>query len=58
MSSRSLESYRQVCLIRVGAKICRTPDHPGPKLLIPGLLYVPDILTNMHVICDAHLPIF
>ncbi len=25
MSSRSLEHYRQVCLIRVGAKLCRTP---------------------------------
>ncbi len=24
MSSRSLESYRQVCLIRVGAQLCRT----------------------------------
>ncbi len=25
MASRSLESYRQVCFIGVGAKLCRTP---------------------------------
>ncbi len=34
MSSRSLESYSQVCLIWVGAKLCRTL---GPKLPIPGI---------------------
>ncbi len=37
MSSRSLESYRQVCLIRVGAKLCRTlalQDRSFPSLRI------------------------
>ncbi len=38
MSTRSLDSYRHVCLVRVGAKLCRTP-----KLPIPGVGYKENI---------------
>ncbi len=35
MSSRSLESYRQVCFIRVGAKLCRSHAQSASEEKVP-----------------------